>query len=347
MLAVGWQAAAQEDSGEWRLRVPTAAEYLAAVPAIMQLGKEEAQSEQYRSISSPIFNVITTEIDARYQPLWDEDPELLNRVYQSLVADNNYWEDRDVWVQAIVLAWINENAVHLATFRQFQILDYSVRVSPRDFDADGKSEWWLHVEGSITQDIVVAGDKGNYQLVESPLPWFGCCFMYYDTKSGFMEEQLFEDLNHDGLPEWIWAVGGFGANQTSGGYLYVLQWQDGKLIDLAPPNDAPNDIFYIAPAGGGSPLFPNGVHVEYVDKNGDDKKEIVIFQEQNDNWGCTWTQQRIFSWADSDYRFINQERSYNNVQGCAIRQAEEGLRHIDRDGMTVNHFFRQDVPDHD
>jgi hypothetical protein len=116
----------------------------------------------------------------------------------------------------------------------------------------------------------------------------------------------------------------------------VLQWQDGKLVDLAPPVDEPH-MFFVAPAGGGRPLFPYGVHVEYLDENNDGLKEIVIVQLQNDNWGCTWTLRRIFGWNGTRYQFQNHKRDYEAVQGCEIRLAETAMWEDDYE-TAIEHY---------
>ena len=344
MLAlVGFGVRAQDDgdADAWRLKSPTAEEYLAAVPSLVELGNQEAMAVTYPSIYSPMFSTLTTEIYARYPELWREDPEVIYEAYKSFRTGHDYWDDRDRWIDAIVLGWIQQHVIDLSRTRHLHILDFQVSVKGRDFDADGHDEWWLHIDNpDFRQDVVIAGEIGAYRLTDTPLPWFGCCYMYYNTRSGFMKEQLFGDINADGLPEWVMAVGGFGANLTNGGFFYVLQWRGGKLIDLTPPSDDPDHIFYSSPAGGGyPPLFPYGVHIEYPDKNRDGIREITIVQNQGDNWGCTWTLRRNYGWNGTAYRFDNEERSYNEVQVCEIRWAEEAMWKGDYQ-TAIKHYER-------
>lgn len=142
--------------------------------------------------------------------------------------------------------------------------------------------------------MVLTHDGQNYRVVASPLPYYGSGFGYTSINSGFMEEQLFDDLNADGLPEWVLASGGYGANNMSAGHLYVLRWQNGELVNVASRSSYPDGMGYDAPAGGGSPLFPYGVSLRFVDDDGDDKREIIIQQNQSDNWDCTLYKQFVY-----------------------------------------------------
>jgi hypothetical protein len=166
---LSFQAAAQDES--WKLRTPTAKEYLSAIPPILDIGYEEARSLNYPSLVPPIYSTLLTEIYDRYSPLETEDPVLLDKTYYSFRENNDYWDDRDIWIHAIVLAWINQHSIELGHSQTLHFLNFEVQVTPRDFDMNADPEWLLHVEnGDFTQDIVLAGNKENYRLVESPLP---------------------------------------------------------------------------------------------------------------------------------------------------------------------------------
>ena len=112
-----------------------------------------------------------------------------------------------------------------------------------------------------------------------------------------MVEQYYGDLTGDDIPEWVVAYGGLGGNHMNHGWLYVLQWQDGELVDIAPslpPADNFDELMmYEAPAGGGSPLFPYGVSVDIQDVDNNNTTEIIIYHDYRDTWNCEFAPQEI------------------------------------------------------
>ncbi|MDX1993602.1 MAG: hypothetical protein SF029_14535 [bacterium] len=316
------------------LASPHVETYLRAVPDIMtSLVEEQAQS-------SLLASVIDAEFAARYPDLDGATFKLLFDAYRALDDDNyGFFEQRPYWNQRLVMAWMDEHQIDLDKTEQFAFENYTVRVEPRDFNADGIHEWLLDVQAPrYMQLLVVKRDAEGYTLVPTSLPYFTGGLQYSWTASGFMEEQLFEDLNNDGLPEWVLAVGGYGADNMTGGYLQVLQWQDNRLISVAPEN-YPDTMSYEAPAGAALPLFPFGVTVSFEDDDEDGSREIVILQHQGDNWGCNWLLRRVFAWNGARYELAKTERSYDAVRGCEIRRAEEAFWMFDYT-TAINHYER-------
>jgi hypothetical protein len=332
MLVIGFGVRAQGEASGYRLRVPSAEEYLIAVPEIVNAGNEEYESE-YSRFNYPLFNVITTEIYRKYPDFRYEDAELLHTAYLGLRQYNDYWYDRDIWVHAFLLAWINQQSIDLSQTSQLDFHDFVITVIPRDYNNDGADEWLLRVVNpDFTQDIVFDGEKERYTIVESPLPWFGCCFAYWSTQSGFTEELKFEDITGDDLPEWVIALGGVGGGQKNNGRLYILQWYENRLIDLAPQYESYDDIdkelFYDAPAGGGgAPLFPRKVQVRIENIDDDKSLEIVIQQTHTDNWDCDADEIRIFKWDEQVhlYQLGTQDWNYANSAGCSLRNAQAAM----------------------
>lgn len=325
---------AQDEQMEYRLRTPTANEYLVAIPEIMEIGNTEVELPEYGTpFNGALFQAMVDEIFYRYSQLWHANTELLYEAYQTFLMGNSVWYERDIWSQVIISSWLNQHNIDLNVVGDLRFLEYQVTVTPRDFDMDGQTEWTLHVESEMfAQDIVVKHDTDGYRVLESPLPWFGCCFPHWDTRSGFTKEMLFDDMNADGLPEWVLAFGGIGANHTSFGELYILQWRDGKLVNLAPRYENWQErqikaMEYIAAAGGGQPLFPHGVSVDFRDVNNDAKIEVIIDQEYTDNWECDVSDSRIFAWDAKvqEYRLSDHIREYADSAGCALRSAQAAM----------------------
>ncbi len=318
-----------------RIVSPTLEGYLEVIPQVMAAATE---SDYY------LRDVIHTEFSLRYRNPTSASFQSLNIAYRALDDTlYSFLNHRPVWNHWLILAWIAEQRIDLNQTAEFSFEDYQVKVTPRDFNADGVNEWLLDVRSyNFTQFVVITQVDGQYRLVQSALPFFAQGLTYYMTSSGFAEELLFEDINGDVLPEWIVAIGGFGANQTSGGGLYILNWQDGQLVDVGPT--WPNRIEYAAPAGGGWTLFPVGVRVDFPDENADGSREVVIEQEQRDNWGCEWLLRRIFAWDGTAFSLSDTTRTESVVRGCEIRAAEERMWLGDYQAAITHYERALDLP---
>ncbi len=321
---------AQTPEARHTLVVPTFQQYLRVLPPIFALN---ADAQAYNSSER---GVIDTEIALRYPDPLEASVETLVEAYQA-VYTAPFLMDHALWNEWILLNWIEENGIDLDAVNDFTTDNledpYTVRVEARDFNADGVHEWLLDVQSSTySQLMVLIGDDNHYQLVRTPLPYFALGFPYTLMGSGFMQELLFEDLNGDGIPEWVLAVGGYGANHMNLGNLLVLQWHDGAFR-------AGLYIDYASPAGGGMQLFPSGVSVHFEDTDGNGSREIIVRQEQGDNWGCTWTLERVFGWNGAMYSLTRDTRAFDLVSGCEVRAAEEAMWRRDYES-AVEHYER-------
>jgi len=226
--------------------------------------------------------------------------------------------DADLWGQRIIRDWLAKYQPDFAAQSTYIFGDFTIEATPMDFNADGTPEWALNVtteSGQYRQILVAAGEIGALSLIETPLQWFANGYTYYMPQSGFMETQLFQDLTDDGKPEWVLAEGGTGANHQSGGNIRVLQWRGNRLVEIS-------DIFYLAPAGGGAPLFPSGVDVEYDDLDGDGTIEIIVHQAKEDGCNSEWT--TVYTWIRTVARFIQREKptlTLNDTLICALQPA--------------------------
>ncbi len=318
----GFFSHAQDDS---QLHIVTGDEFLRAISDLLDTLPEDADHQT-------LVDTLTVEWQLRGLEVETVTPEEAHDVYYDLLLSTFLWFGRDVFIQPMLQALINDEQIQLdpveVTTTQFH--DFEIEAQPRDFNADGQPEWILHVsEPDFTQGtFVVENDAGTYRFVDAPLPWFGCCFSYWSVYSGFMEEQRFEDLTGDGIPEWVLAVGGIGGNNMTHGWLIVLQWRDGELVDIAPqftPTDFDREMTYASGAGDGYSLFPYGVEVTYGDVDANGTTEIIITQDFTDNWGCQPTETRIFTWQDELFQLDEHTWDYPDSAGCALRSAQEAM----------------------
>lgn len=230
--------------------------------------------------------------------------------------------------------WLDEHPLDLDTTPQFQADEYFITVTPRDFKGDGDHEWLFtirpidaqrHVFGVENADNYLVAErdgKGGYRLIRTPLPWFSEGFGRGYLENGLAQSLIFQDINADSVPEWVVAVGGVGGGYMNFGWLYVLTWRKGEIINLATYGYDSNSLDYASPAGGGASVFPFGVYVEFLKSLTNNATDIVVHHEMYDTWDCRWLETRIFSWNSTIYALSNRTIVYDDSRSCAWRNAE-------------------------
>ncbi|MBZ0318448.1 MAG: hypothetical protein K8L91_18695 [Anaerolineae bacterium] len=317
-----------QQGASYQLRTPSAREYLIAAPEIIEQWRLD-----YRNVYSPydLQAAIEQELTLRYPDLAQEPSTLIANTYSSMVSTAYGILDHGWWNQQIIESWLRHHPIDLASFHDLQFLTYDVKISPRDFDGDGVDEYVLDVTGDMYQQLVVVKGTAEtgYHIVETPLEWFGFAYAYWDNHSGGLEPLYFGDLNADGLPEWVLAFGGVGANHTVIGHLEILSWQDGKLVNLAGDTNSfdPDTLGYIGPAPGGHPIIPYFIHWNVAQLDDDPAQEIQQRQEFEDNWGCKFVETRAFDWDATThrYKFVTSNRVFEDSAECAVRDAQDAM----------------------
>jgi tetratricopeptide (TPR) repeat protein len=318
----------------YMLHEPSADEYFRAVPVIIDLMMEDVQPGEFPTVDIP--EILVEEIRRESYLDEAEDESVVFEAYWSIANSYGYWYGREEWNHAILEKWLNAERPDLDSMSQTHFENYQIDIEARDFDGDQHNEWVLHVvqgegDASLFRQIVVvrSTEAGKYEIVPSPIPWHGCCFHYSSTLSGTTEEMRYEDLTGDGLPEWVLIVGGMGVNHLHFGWILVLGWQDGKLVDLVPEADLGDGLSYLEPAGGGYYYLPRDVSWEYANVDSDAAIEIHQYQVYHDNWACTLYETRVFEWMPDQYSYsyvqtVNALRMENSA-GCLVRQGQLAL----------------------
>lgn len=328
------EIAAQDAVVSYQLRQPTTEEYLLAIPNIIA----QFENEQNRTLHThnELVRVIEWEIKQNNPSLFNVDVELIYDAYQSLLVFNGGYIDREYWNQQIITAWLNQNSAALHDLQTLHFYDYVLDVSERDFNADGQTEWLVLAkhDGFYEQYLVFrAGEFHQYELVDTPLPWFGCCYMSVNTQNGNIEELSFEDINGDDLPEWILSYRGGTDGVTWAGGLYILAWQNNELVSMVTRGES-NSLLYIT-AG--------QVTTEISNIDDDSLLEVQQIETVQDNWNCTFVDTTVVDWLPEEGRFqiIDLDREFEDSWGCNLRSAQ--IHMWDHDYQAAILFFEESL----
>lgn len=332
MLCVTGVASAQE-ADRYRLRVPSAEEYLAAIPDVMNFVISDENPMRYViGLRAGVQAAISKEWQTYYSGEIVQ-ISLIDAIFD-LVTSFPTPESKALWGRAVVDSFLHMEGIPF-DYKQSASADFGnfhITLSPHDFDADGQPEWVIHVTHSIfnyspnyDQMFVVQQQVDGLRFVDHPLPWLGGNLGYGWHNQ--MEEQYFGDITGDGLPEWAIALGGAGGNGTTLGELVILQWRGGSLARITPPFEFGDDttLHYVAGAGGGRPLFPYGVEVGFSDTDGNGVIDVVVTQTHPDSLGCNPLETRVFAWDEASQivRLTHQDWVYEATPACAARLEEE------------------------
>ena len=323
-------ATAQDDeSPEYTLRVPTAGE-------LVTLLQESFSNDVF---TSELFTAISDDIAFHDLNLADVEFTLLYDVYQEL-GDNDVLFNHNQWVPSILTSWLRDNSVNLDDLDELTIEDFQIRISSVDFDDDNQNEYILETirNGDFEQSLygnpdytayltVYTDENGYYQVRETPLGWNFTLLPHWAV--GEWEVLRFEDVNADGVTEWL--VLEYGTNSGVGaqeqGKLYVLRWNGYELIDIAPQGNG----------------FLNDVRSnwgwEFIQTNNTSALEFSRTYTQVDNWGCTFADISIAYWHPEleIYTFDEENRNYDDILGCAWIQAELAMWRNEY-AIAINHY---------
>ena len=148
----------------------------------------------------------------------------------------------------------------------------------------------------------------------------------------------FDDINADGLPEWVVLFGGEtfggpGMGYVNTGILYILSWRNNQLVDLSRKYDDERDrhyqtITFEEDAGFCRSPIPRDITWEFSNVDDDAALEILQYQMFRDNWYCESRRTEIYDWDEEADRYIFLNETYdfpNNTRNCALRFAEEAM----------------------
>lgn len=319
---------AQESDALYRLRQPTATEYVSAIQAIAEAAPFDSDTTE--SPSGLIGDAIDAVLFRRYPDLDNVDWLTLSKVYNQLLINLPLFSirrDQQAWNQAIIRSYLHAHPMELARIRHFQFAEYDIFVTPRDFNSDGVDEYLLDVrtyssnfdratcEGLVNyvDYLIVQPEADRYRFIDTPSLWHAPNAGRMYTGTGSIDQLDFRDINDDGLPEWILVegaitFGGPGMGYEDGGRLYVLGWRDNAIVDLTPLRlsgwDIAENTDYLGQETIGCVPYPPDVRWQFENIDVDPALEILQQQSYTDNWFCELIETKIFDWSPDEDTYI-------------------------------------------
>ena len=328
---------AQETDG-YRLRVPSAEEYLAVLPEVLRTDIYPFEvNELFRGLKASIVD----EWQARYRGATVPPERMIETLYAMLDFPRSV-EEASVWGEVFVETLIAAGAITLddqePTISTFGAI--TVEATPRDFNADGQPEWVVRLQQGESRDpfylqiLVMHRTSDGLRFVHTPLR---SLFDAYGTQQ--LGETFFADMTGDDVPEWVVMSIGTGSGYAYG-ELIMFQWRDDSLVVISPPSGYQNEktamVFEGRAAGG-----LHGFEIDYIDVGQHGTTEVLIRHLYHDNWDCDSTETATFEWVESSlaFQFADRERVFQDSAGCAVRFAQNAMWSHDYK-TAVSHFER-------
>src|SRR5215475_3644543 len=179
LLTTALERSLAQSAPRYSLHIPTAEEYLTALPSL--IAQVQAEDNSKNNIAFWTFQKITTnELQANYTDLHSVKFDTL---YNATSAVNAQPYDHGLfstysWHHLVFNAWLRENKVDLGTKGQWHFRAYTLEITSVDFNGDGQSELLVQLtyqpgDYPVYQELfVMQRDNlapGKYKLVK--MPW--------------------------------------------------------------------------------------------------------------------------------------------------------------------------------
>lgn len=339
----------------YTLRTVSAAEYLAAIPVIVEQMRQ-TDSTEYQQGTNGLRTMISAEVKSRYPDLKGVSLKTLCDAEPSMVLDT-YWDtvgSEKVWRDAELKAWLTEAHPNLTSRNHWTYCEYSLDTTPIDFNGDGISEVAVvmtlqprEAEYPLYTEYLVLGqnDKGEYEQFPKPSLWRSAPCSIHSPCGGSAAVIGVRDLTGDGLPEWLLTEGQC-AYGICGVGLFIVSWQNGRLINLTPESgDEP--FVQRGAGGGGAPSSPPPGTWSYENLDVDPATEIVQRDTLTDNRGCEFVTTQIFDLDSLSAQYVGNDPTYSyaDTPACALRLAHNAMiAHEFNEAIKhYEHFLRFDL----
>jgi tetratricopeptide (TPR) repeat protein len=247
------------------------------------------------------------------------------------------------WHSFLLDSWLRENHVDLSLKAEWHIKDYTLKVTPVDFNGDGINELIVEVIYKVPdpQDYsgydygyhdfwVLARDRTQptgYRRIKTPVPYFsdGCGF--YADCGGDGQTISIGDVTGDGLPEWTFAVGRLCGSGQCGGYLLVMGWRHGELVNLISTGEEYPLSWSSVAGGGGGSIVPSSDAWSFHKTSSSLAQVLTQHLVFEDNRDCQVSRTTTLTWspqADA-YRASLPVDEYADSSQCSMRRAHTDM----------------------
>jgi tetratricopeptide (TPR) repeat protein len=332
--------------GSIELHTPTAEEYLAAVPAILQQMEDETGNTRNQDILA-LQQVIREEVSLRYGYLQDIsfdtlyaiEPYLPRSIAYELVPETEWG-----WHNLALDRWLAENQIDLSNQSSWQIRGYTLQIHQVDFTGDGVNEFSVALNfqsegwGTYAEYFVLQHDpsqpSGYSRLGDTQLWRSDACGTL--ACSGQIDLHPAQDLTGDGIPEWIVSRGSCSSGMCGVG-LRIYGWHQGSFVELT----AEDTLFARMGSGGGVPSSPYNGDWLFENQDNDPASEVSQIMHRVDNRGCEFSEEQVLDWKslEGQFRTGEIEYTYADTPWCALRLAHDAMLKLDFEGAIQQYEY--------
>ncbi len=237
-LLAGTVHAQGGDPSGYRLRVPSAEEFLLAVPVVAERTAVEDHERLVRSLlAEMIARYGFAEHDER-NVIFAQDFAAQSAAYQVLGMysfPRNQTNFPLYWNLARLERWLVENPTDLDAVEVLNLSDdMGVTVQPVDFTGDGVFEYLLDVRSGDLRLFYLAlpdaNSPGGYWVNQTPLPFTSLDPAIQDgPHTGTVSTLMLEDINDDGRDEWVVSLEDYhNYDGSQCRHYYLVAWEDDR-----------------------------------------------------------------------------------------------------------------------
>lgn len=307
--------APMQSQNKYELRNLSPAQYMQAVPEIIEQASAEEMNFTFR-------RVIGQEFDLRYgdESLTTMSFDLLLDFQTALAigADPSLPQDTETWFLAMLETGLRQE--QMDNFPpEFDIGNFSITATPVDFDGDGDEEYLLEAHDNWSGRVFYT--LFSDRLHSLPLPVMGMQSNVMTRalpQTGTLITRQLADIDGDGGTEWIVEANNYGY-WASCGDLHVLDWQVNEIV-----NRTQNLFHYCIPLAQANTA---SVHYKYSQPN-----HIQMIETRIDGWNCQRARHDTLNLLTTT---LTSTTTYADTVWCALREADDAFREGDYETAAI------------
>ncbi|MCA9911300.1 MAG: hypothetical protein KC519_21755 [Anaerolineae bacterium] len=315
---------AQDDG--YRLREPSAEDYLMAIPVIVEWAY--TQSDSYDLIRL----MISQEFNLRYAGIrLSELPFTLLRNFQTSLAigaDSLLFTDEAAWFLALLESGVREAGITDFT-SEFTVGNFELIPTPIDLNTGAREAYLLQVNDRSSYREFYALVDQAVRLLPTPIVGLpGNVTTRGDPNFGQLTILQIADLDGDGESEFIFEGGGYGYWESCGD-LYVIDMQGDALVDRT------GEFFhYCVPSA--------QMDTAAVEFDITHPESIQMIERRVDGWNCQRTHTDTLNLVEGG---LSTSTVYDDTTWCDLRGASEAF--VQADYGVASEIYASVLPEFD